>query len=278
MQMLSQLSYRPVPSVNSSNLPAASIGFVRSTADAQSSGYEIRRSTRARRSRLTITDDGRAVVVLPLRAREAEAADLVTRHRAWIARHVARIAARQSALAGRPPLDGGRSIAIAGAPHRLIVTTTLHGRRSSVRQEPGLMIVERAAAERRSTAALLEAWLRAYARDVIAERVGRRAVEMDLEVQRITIRDQRTRWGSASHNGTLSFNWRLVMSPPGIIDYVVVHELAHLRHSGHGRRFWRLVRPPLPGQRGCTALAAAQPRRAAARAGLTERFREKWWR
>ena len=212
-------------------------------ADAQvTPGYEVRRSARARRSRLTITENGLAVVVLPLRARDSEAADLVARHRGWIARHVARIRARQTALAGRLPLEGGRLVSIAGTPHRVVVTTALRGSRSEVRQELGLLVVERAPAERRSTAQLLEAWLRARARDAVAETLGRCAVEMGLEVHRLAIRDQRTRWGSASRRGTLSFNWRLAMCPPEILDYVVVHELAHLRHAGHGPRFWTLVR------------------------------------
>ena len=220
-----------------------SIARMQEPAHAQGTpGYEIRRSTRARRSRLTITEKGQAVVVLPLRARDSVAADLVARHRDWIDRHVARIRSRQAALAGRPPLEAGRPVSIAGTPHRVVVTTTLRGHRSEVRQEPGLLVVQRAAGERRSTAQLLEAWLRARARDAVAETLGRRAVEMGLEVHRLAIRDQRTRWGSASRRGTLSFNWRLAMCPPEILDYVVVHELAHLRHAGHGPRFWALVR------------------------------------
>jgi hypothetical protein len=65
---------------------------------------------------------------------------------------------------------------------------------------------------------------------------------MGLKPTRVTVRDQRSRWGSASRKGTLSFSWRLVMAPPEILDYVVVHELAHLRWAGHGVRFWSLVR------------------------------------
>jgi predicted metal-dependent hydrolase len=64
---------------------------------------------------------------------------------------------------------------------------------------------------------------------------------MGVVAKRVTIRDQRTRWGSASARGTLSFTWRLVMCPPWVLDYVVVHELAHLRIAGHPQRFWRLV-------------------------------------
>ncbi len=113
-------------------------------------------------------------------------------------------------------------------------------------EDEARLVVERAPHERRTTAELLEAWLRDLARDRIGERLGRRAVEMDLEVDRLRIADQRTRWGSASRSGTLSFNWRLVMAPPSILDYVVVHELAHVRVSGHGRKFWQLVEKHYP--------------------------------
>ena len=74
-----------------------------------------------------------------------------------------------------------------------------------------------------------------------------RGSEMKLEPKRVTVRDQRSRWGSASRGGTLSFSWRLVLCPPEILDYVVVHELAHLRWAGHGVRFWTLVGRYAPG-------------------------------
>jgi predicted metal-dependent hydrolase len=67
------------------------------------------------------------------------------------------------------------------------------------------------------------------------------AAELGVEYRRIEIRDQRTRWGSCSPRGTLSFNWRLVLAPFEVLDYVVVHELCHLREPNHSPRFWRLV-------------------------------------
>lgn len=185
--------------------------------------------------------------MLPARAPEADAAELVLRHRRWVERHTSRIRSRQEELAARPALGSGRRVPLHGVEHLVVETTSLHGRRTIVRVGEGpAIVVERAATDVRQTAAILEAWLRDRAREVIGERLGRRSVEMDIEVERMAIRDQRTRWGSASRHGTLSFSWRLVMAPIEVLDYVVVHELAHLRVNGHGRAFWRLVDSHFP--------------------------------
>ncbi len=184
--------------------------------------FIVRRSARARRSRITIQDDASVVVVLPMRAPEREAAGLIERHTSWVEHHVARIKARRRVLALRPSLAYGRVL-------------TINGQSEIVRAATDS---ERAALERR---------LRRAARAAIIERIGSRAPEMDVEVRRLTIRDQRTRWGSASRNGTLSFSWRLILAPPDVLDYVVVHELAHLRVPGHGKRFWTLVAKHHPG-------------------------------
>ena len=87
----------------------------------------------------------------------------------------------------------------------------------------------------------LELWMREHARAVIEERVRAIAPALEVRPARIQLRDTRSRWGSCSGRGTLSFSWRLVMAPPEVLDYVVVHELAHLREHNHGPRFWALV-------------------------------------
>jgi predicted metal-dependent hydrolase len=182
----------------------------------ENAAYRVRRSARARNARITISEAGEVVVVLPRRAPARDASTLVERHDAWIRRHLARIAERRTALALRPALASGRTLVVGGQVE-------------TVRAGTG---PERATLERR---------LRRLARSVIEARVATRSADMGIAHARVTIRDQRTRWGSASRSGTLSFSWRLILCPPDVLDYVVVHELAHLRHAGHGERFWALV-------------------------------------
>lgn len=178
--------------------------------------YVIRRSPRARRTRLTVTEEGEALVVLPLRASEREAADLYNRHRDWVKRQQARMEEKRIQLATRPSLAAGRVLMINGEARVVRVRNDL----------------ERQAMEQR---------LRREARTVLSQRVAIRAWQMGVAPTSLQIRDQKSRWGSASRNGTLSFSWRLLLCPPDVLDYVVVHELAHLRWSGHGKRFWGLV-------------------------------------
>ena len=87
----------------------------------------------------------------------------------------------------------------------------------------------------------LDTWYRERAREEAGRLVEREADRIGVSYSRIAIRDQRTRWGSCSHRGTLSFNWRLVMAPTSPFQYVVVHELCHRLKHDHSQAFWRLV-------------------------------------
>jgi predicted metal-dependent hydrolase len=200
--------------------------------------YAVRRSSRARRARLTITRQGDALVVLPL-----------ANHRGWIERHRRRILAEAAALAERPALGAGRPVPLRGAEHLVEVSRNVAARRSSVSlsstHPPGLQVTL-AGARPPDAGVVLERWLRQEARRDLVAVVARRSSEMALRAGRISVRDQRTRWASASSRGELSFSWRLVLCPPDVLDYVVVHELAHLRWRGHGPRFWALVRRHVP--------------------------------
>ena len=89
-------------------------------------------------------------------------------------------------------------------------------------------------------------WLKREARKRIDERVADYAAQLGVRPKRITIRDTSSRWGSCSSARSLSFSWRLVLAPPSVLDYVVAHEVAHLRELNHRPRFWRLVESIVP--------------------------------
>jgi predicted metal-dependent hydrolase len=95
--------------------------------------------------------------------------------------------------------------------------------------------------EQTDIAAALREFYRNRARSFFEETVEEYAEKMEVSYKSITLRNQRTRWGSCSAKENLSFNWRLLMAPEGVAEYVVVHELAHLREKNHNKTFWRIV-------------------------------------
>jgi predicted metal-dependent hydrolase len=93
---------------------------------------------------------------------------------------------------------------------------------------------------------VFEAWYKIQAREVLTKRVSYYAMKHSFEVKKVRISSARTRWGSCSTMGTLSFTWRLVLAPLDVLDYVVVHELCHLHELNHSKRYWSLVEDILP--------------------------------
>jgi predicted metal-dependent hydrolase len=222
-------------------------------------GYSIRRSDRARHARLTVTPEGEALVVLPRRAPLRTAALLVEQHADWLRRHVARARAEQARLAVRAPLEAGRVLMVNGIPHQVVVHADGAADRAASVARTGVSrrlvpsgdgiaaeLHVRTGADGDGVASGLEAWLRAEARRIITARVAALAGPIGVRPGPLTIRGQRSRWGSASRSGALSFNWRLVLAPPFVLDAVVVHELAHLRIPGHSPAFWAFVRKHAP--------------------------------
>ena len=216
--------------------------------------YSIRRSARARHVRLTISPEGEAVVVLPPRAPLRAAAQLVELHEGWVRRQLARRRQERVRLDDRPALDDGRVLIVNGIPHRVVVVGPglVAGRAPVTRSlvpagdgvEGELVVVDRSTGP--GVAERLEAWLRDEARSVLGERVAAAAPRLGVRPGQVSVRDQRTRWGSASRDGSLSFSWRLLLAPPFVLDAVVVHELAHLTIAGHSAAFWALVRTHAP--------------------------------
>jgi predicted metal-dependent hydrolase len=191
--------------------------------------YTVRRSDRARRVRVVVEPTGAIEVVLPRRAAQREAAAAVAELRPWIERRLAEAGAVQARLAER-----GDALPYLGETLRL-------------RREPG-----RTRAHRRGDLLLfgdrqqIERWYRRMARLEVEPRLEEAVAALGVSYRSVRIANQRTRWGSCSTTGAMSFNWRLLLAPPEILEYVVWHEACHLVHMDHSRAFWSLLERWLP--------------------------------
>lgn len=214
--------------------------------------YTVRRSARARRLRVTIDPDHGLIVTVPLATRrgwarpEADIERFLREREGWVRRHLQRHAQQRAELAARGGLRDGATIRFRGELHLLRVVAAAAGsRRSTVTREGGddtdELVVRVAPADRRTVAIVLEAWFRERARVLIDAEIARHASALGVNPTGVSVRDQRSRWGSASHRGRLSFSWRLILAPPEALETVAIHELAHLRVFGHGPAFWALV-------------------------------------
>jgi hypothetical protein len=193
--------------------------------------YVLRRSARARRLRAEIVPGAGLVVVLPRGASEADVAPFLSRHRRWL-RNGLRRAAR---LAGwpRPSLRHGTTVPFLGTDLAL----DLRVGPESVERAGGVLVVR---VPRRTPAAIRRALRTWYAAQAVRE-LGDRALETarrhGLAFRRLRVGDARRRWGSCSARGDLAFTWRTLLLPASVADYLVAHELAHLRVRGHGPAF-----------------------------------------
>jgi predicted metal-dependent hydrolase len=198
--------------------------------------YMVRRSERARRVRVTV-DPARGVeVVLPRRAPEREAAAAISELRPWIERRIQELDRARAAVAAR-----GETVPYLGS---LLRTIPEEGRTRVHRKDCDLLVPEG-----QSRAPALERWYRRAARTEIAPRLDRACRQAGTAYSGLTIRGQRTRWASCSRSGAMSFNWRLLLGPEPVLDYVVWHEVCHLQVMDHSPRFWALLGERCPGYR-----------------------------
>jgi predicted metal-dependent hydrolase len=214
--------------------------------------YLVRRSARSRGLRVTIDPKRGLVVSVPPATRrgwarpEGHIEAFLRERQAWVLRHLdALTRERDAALARGGARDGGQ-VFYRGQLHRIrVVPAAMRGRRSLVERTGGdaedELVVSTATGERRPLERILAAWFRDRAREAIDAAIATHAAALAVRPAVVDIRDPGSRWGSASRKGRLMFSWRIVLAPPGSLETVVVHELAHLRVFGHGPAFWALV-------------------------------------
>ena len=199
--------------------------------------YAVRVSMRARRGSIRVGREG-VQVVLPRRAPASAPVEMLRMHAKWVLRTLDLVARTEQS---RPQLPPG-TVLYLGRPHRLErAPLGTHWMLTPVAASSDAKVGEPLYIPNDGPRAVMR-WFSNQMIVRLRERVTARGREMGLSPRRIAVRNQRRRWGSCSGRGALSFNWRLIMAPPEVLDYVVVHELAHLAHPNHSPAFWSLVR------------------------------------
>jgi predicted metal-dependent hydrolase len=209
--------------------------------------YRIRRSQRARHPRVVVTHAGAVEVVLPGRMALRHAAPLVAEKRRWIDRTLRRL---DEARAGvRTRLTDGGVVPYLGEELALRVHVETGRRRAHVARRGTAVEVRVGEPGKDALRTALERWYRRQARREIEPRLAAAAHRAGRRAGALSIRGQATRWASCSSSGAMSFNWRLLLAPAGVVDYVVEHEVAHLEVPDHSPRFWALVAERCPDYR-----------------------------
>ena len=170
--------------------------------------YQLIRSSR-KTVAIQVNRQGEVIVRAPRRCPKAYIDGFVTEKQAWIRRKQEEMQRQEEERQRVRSREGGNAFMLPGTPEE-------------------------------------EALYRAQAAEVFARKAAYYAARMGVTFHKITVRDQKTRWGSCSSKGNLNFNWRLVLAPVPVLDYVVIHELAHRREMNHSSRFWDIVGEMMP--------------------------------
>lgn len=203
---------------------------------------EVRRHPQARRLTLRVSRTERSVVLTIPRNSDLKEID------GFLARSVDWVRERLEGVPQAAPFRSGVRVPLRGVEHEIAFAGPMPGRPvvevvPATGTGPAKLIV---AGPIEHAPRRLKDWLIAEAARTLDARATYHAERLGLRVRRITLRDQKSRWGSCSSAGQLSFSWRLILAPPIVLDYVAAHEVAHLAEMNHGPRFWRLVKQTMP--------------------------------
>lgn len=187
---------------------------------------------------LMVERDGSVTVRAPLRMPEHVIWEFVAKHVQWVEKKKAEM--RTAAPAPTKQYSPGETFLFLGKAYELELVSG---------QTKKLILNERfllAEAEQAKAELVFQAWYRQQAKQWIGDRLQHFAELYQLQYAQVKITSARTRWGSCSPKNTLSFSWRLMLTPEEVVDYVVVHELAHTVHHNHSKHFWGLVEKIMP--------------------------------
>jgi predicted metal-dependent hydrolase len=205
----------------------------------QSFKVALRRRPMAKRITLRVSNaTGEVVLTIPERTELATAQRFAESHGNWIATRLARVPERVT-------FDHGALVPLRGVPHRVVHWTSVRGTTQAAKGPNGEAILA-VSGDAPHVARRIREFLEAEAKRDLAAAVKRHTTTLGLAAKRITVRDTKSRWGSCSAKGALSFSWRLILAPPFVLDYLAAHEVAHLRELNHSHRFWKLTHELCP--------------------------------
>lgn len=195
----------------------------------------LRRHRQARRYTLRVVAVTReAVLTMPPRGSFREAREFAEKHGAWIA-------SRLDRLPRAAPFEHGVEIPLRGLVHVIAHRRAARGTVWTEVDRDGRRLLCVASQDAAHMSRRITDFLKREAKRDLEAAVSKYAGRLGVEVRRISVRDQVSRWGSCSTSGALSFSWRLVLAPRFVLDYLAAHEVAHLVEMNHSPRFWRLL-------------------------------------
>jgi predicted metal-dependent hydrolase len=202
--------------------------------DGQTVNYAVKRSQRARHVRLEIHLESGLTVVVPYRYNTEGITRFLYQKRLWILRKLEDCRKFQS----NNIATVSDSISYLGQKLKIIEQRD-HNQLADVSLDQNTITVNLGADD--NLVRVLETWFRSQAEELITRKVDMFSQQIGVRFSRLTIRNARTRWGSCSRLGNLNFNWKLIKAPEPVIDYVIIHELCHLKEMNHSPSFWNLV-------------------------------------
>jgi predicted metal-dependent hydrolase len=212
--------------------------------------YEIIASKRSTMA-VQVNKEGEVFVRLPYQVSAAAGHRLIVENKDWLYKQLLKIHKKQEEKQDFQWVDGA-SVLLFGTSVALHVSGDSYKKTYMVRERATEILVTgpshkgRELECQRNVKEAMKLWYRKKAKGYLEKKTLQWAMLMKVNFERISIRDQATRWGSCSGKGNINFNWRLVLLPEALADYVVVHELAHRLHMNHSRQFWSVVAQVLP--------------------------------
>ena len=200
--------------------------------DGKTIPYRVKRSPRSSHARLEIRADTGLTVIVPRSYSLTRVPEIITDKKRWVITKLEMLSRGKQAYA----TEG--ACRYLGCNLKIVTTVGHHPGMEPVISEDEL-IFSRESGDGHGHG--IERWLRKQSETLLKEMAERNAHKIGVEYKILRLRTARTRWGSCSPGGTLTFNWKLVMFPPAVMEYVVIHELCHLKQMNHSKAFWALV-------------------------------------